>query len=79
MDTPARREKHDLRRVAPSQLEAVVGAEEIRADDVPRVAVEARQGRGFRRALQHPIDRLDGEEVGELANITVDELHAGLT
>ena len=73
----ARREEDELRAVAPRQLEAVVGADEVRS---------ARRSRGRRRARPAPRARPStrrsrrtaptASEVGELPHVAVDELDA---
>ena len=56
----------------------MVGAEEIRADDVVRAGVQAREHRGLGRALDERVDRHRLLEVARLANVAVDERDARL-
>jgi hypothetical protein len=65
-----------LGRVAPRQLQAVPGAEQIRLDRVVGRAVGAGQGRRLGRALNDRVDRLDGQHVRRLAHVAVPEAHA---
>jgi hypothetical protein len=56
-----------------------VRTDEIRSDDVPRVAVETRQSGWFCRAFEYGIYRFYRKEIGELPNVAMDEPDAGLT
>ena len=75
---PAGREEDEEGGVAPRQLEAVVGAGEVRVDEVAGVAVDAAHHRGLRRALDQRVQPLHLGEVPRLAHVTFDEPHPRL-
>ena len=61
----------------PGQLEAVVGAEQVGLDHIVGTAVDTGQGRGLGRTFDERVDRGDGQEIVELADVGVLELDPG--
>ena len=71
-----RREKDELRVVASAELEAGVGAEEIRPDHpVEPAAVDARQDGRLGGALDDGVDRPHGQQVVRRPDVAVHEVH----
>ena len=73
---PARRQEHELGARAARQLQAVVGAEQVRVDDVVGAAVDPGQHRWLGRALHQRVDVPERPQIVQVAHVAVLERHA---
>ena len=64
--------------MAAGELEAVIGADEVRLDEDARRAADARHDARLGRALDERVDLADGEQILELADVAVGERDARL-
>ena len=70
----ARGEEDHPRAVATGQLQRVVGTHEVRLDRIAGRPVDSREHRRLGRALDQRVDRIEGHQVVQLADVAVYEL-----
>ena len=61
--------------MASRELEAVVGADQVRLERIRGIAAHAGQGGGLSRALDEHVDRPGFVQSLAIANVAIDELH----
>ena len=63
--------------MASAELEAVVGADQVRSDQPIDAPLDPGEHRRLRRALDDRVDGADTHHVLDVADVAMDELHGG--